>query len=174
MCRTHQSGLWTILHSLPGSSMVCLTWRSTLTEACCWWRTWTMPVHPRSSFKGCRWFSLTCSSSLLPESESADTDWLLASSKNWIIFFIIFNNPPIHCALQVLQMRSRAEEFSRPFEPPAFHSCRSADMELWPPHRRPYPSSVRMIKAVLHRRRPLFIPQWRHLHNCSSKKSCTV
>lgn len=56
LCRTHQSGLWTILHSLLGLSMVCLTWPSTLTETCCWWRTWTMLVHPRSSSKGSPWF----------------------------------------------------------------------------------------------------------------------
>lgn len=93
LSRTHQNGLSTILHSLPGLSLVCLTWHNILTETCCWWRTWTMLARPRSSFKGCQWFSLTCSLSLLPESESPNTVywslsscWLLVSSEMLITF----------------------------------------------------------------------------------------
>lgn len=72
-CRTRQNGLWTTLRCSPGSSSVCPTWLSTLTGTCWWWRTWTTPVRPRSSSRGCRSSSPTCSSSSLPESES--TDW---------------------------------------------------------------------------------------------------
>lgn len=69
LCRTRRSGLLTIPHCLLGSSLACHTSPGTLTETCCWWTTWTMPAHPRSSSRGCRSSSQTCFLSLLPESE---------------------------------------------------------------------------------------------------------
>lgn len=69
LCRTRRSGLLTIPRCLLGSSLACHTSPGTLTETCCWWTTWTMPAHPRSSSRGCQSSSQTCFLSLLPESE---------------------------------------------------------------------------------------------------------
>lgn len=88
-CRTHPSGHWTTLRSLPGLSLGCRMWLSTLTETCWWWRTWTMPAHPLCCSRGCQLFSVTYFSSVVSESESTGLDhnivfaascWLALSS----------------------------------------------------------------------------------------------
>lgn len=84
-CRTHPSGHWTTLHSLPGLSSGCRKWLSTLTETCWWWRTWTTPAHPPCFSRGCRSSSVTCFSSMLSESES--TAWahtIVFSASYWL------------------------------------------------------------------------------------------
>lgn len=83
--RTHPSGHWITLHSLPGSSSVCHKWLSTLTVTCCWWRSWTTAARPLSCSRGCQSSSLTCSSSMLSESESAASAHnILFPASSWV------------------------------------------------------------------------------------------